>query len=109
MARHLPQHVQGQGRVRTTSGSPAVAAWGHPAVIWRCGVATPGPTTDECLTVDGVDWVVHELKDGAAFTTFGRSPAVQVLVPHHYAPEPLVLPAFSAVVSTVPQGAERCT
>ncbi|WP_426561492.1 DUF3515 domain-containing protein [Angustibacter sp. McL0619] len=109
MADDLPAKVHGQGRVRTTSGSPAVAAWGDPAVIWRCGVTPPGATTDECLDVDGVDWVVHVLDDGAAFTTFGRDPAVQVLVPHDYAPEPLLLSAFSSVAGAVPQGANHCS
>jgi hypothetical protein len=109
MADRLPDQVRGQGRVRTTSDSRAVAAWGDPAVIWRCGVEPPGATTDECLDVNGVDWVVRVLEDGASFTTFGREPAVQVLVPSAYAPEPLVLPAFSKVVATVPQGSSRCT
>jgi hypothetical protein len=109
MAGDLPSRVHGQDRVRTTSDSPGVAAWGDPAVIWRCGVAPPAPTTDECLDVDGVDWVVAVLSDGVSFTTFGRDPAVQVLVPDAYAPEPLLLPALSKVASTVPQGANRCS
>ena len=109
MADRLPDQVHGQDRVRTTSDSPAVAAWGDPAVIWRCGVEPPGPTTDECLDVDGVDWVVHVLDDGASFTTFGREPAVQVLVPSAYAPEPLLLPPLSSVAATVPQGERRCS
>ncbi|MGN6302515.1 MAG: DUF3515 domain-containing protein [Angustibacter sp.] len=108
LAAKLPATVQQQGRARTSSGSPAVAAWGDPAIIWRCGVTPPGPTTDECIEVNGVDWVRHPLKDGQSFTTFGREPAVQVLVPNAYAPEPLVLPPFSAVVAAIPQGEQRC-
>jgi hypothetical protein len=109
MAAALPDRVRGQDRVRTTSSSPAVAAWGRPAVVWRCGVTPPGPTTDECLAVDGVDWVVHRLSDGAAFTTYGRDPAVQVLVPKGSSPEPLVLPVFDRAVRLVPQGDHRCS
>ncbi len=108
LARSLPATVQRQGRVRTTSDSPAVAAWGDPAIIWRCGVTPPGPTTDECIDVNGVDWVRQPLKDGSAFVTYGRDPAVEVLVPDAYAPEPLVLPPFSTVVAAVPQGEHRC-
>jgi hypothetical protein len=108
LARALPTTAQHQGRVRTSSDSPAVAAWGDPAIIWRCGVTPPGPTTDECIDVDGVDWVRHPLSDGSAFTTYGRDPAVQLLVPDAYAPEPLVLPPFSKVVASVPQGEHRC-
>ena len=108
LAARLPATVQRQGRVRTSSPSPAVAAWGDPAIIWRCGVTPLGPTTDECIDVNGVDWVRHPLADGSSFTTFGRDPADQVLVPKAYAPEPLVLPPFSDVVSAIPQGERRC-
>ena len=109
MAAALPNRVGGQQRVRTTSSSPAVAAWGRHGVVWRCGVTAPGPTTDECLDVDGVDWVVRRLSDGASFTTYGRDPAVQVLVPKGSSPEPLVLPVFSKAVRLVPQGEHRCS
>jgi hypothetical protein len=109
LAAGLPATVRGQERRATTSPSPAVAAWGDPAIVWRCGVTPPGPTTDECTQVDGVDWVRVPLADGTSFTTYGREPAVQLLVPRAYAPEPLVLPVFSRVVAAVPQGPRRCT
>lgn len=110
LAADLPPEVRGQARVRTSSGSAAVAAWGQPSVIWRCGVEPLGPTTDECLDVDGVDWVVRPLEDGTSFTTYGRDPAVQVLVPRiASAPEPLELPPFSRVVAQLPQGDRRCS
>ncbi len=108
LAQRLPATVRRAGRVATTSGSSAVAAWGRPALVWRCGVSPPGPTTRDCLSVDGVDWVEVPLADGTSFTTYGREPAVQVLVPHDGSPDPLVLPTFSAVVSDQPQGERRC-
>ena len=108
LAPDLPPTVAAQPRRATSPDSPAVAAWGDPAVIWLCGVAEPGPSPD-CLDVNGVDWIFQQLADGTAFTTFGRRPAVQVLVPRAYAPEPLRLPALSAVVATLPQGPRRCT
>ncbi|GAB3600409.1 hypothetical protein GCM10027446_33610 [Angustibacter peucedani] len=110
LADRLPRTVRDAGRVPTSSSSPAVAAWGEPAVVWRCGVTAPGPTTDECLDVDGVDWVAHPLDDGTSFTTYGRDPAVQVLVPHvGGSPDPLVLPPFSRAVVALPQGDRRCS
>jgi Protein of unknown function (DUF3515) len=109
LAGRLPATLHGQPRRATSTTSPAVAAWGDPAIVWRCGVAAPGPTQDECTSVDGVDWVRVPLADGSAFTTYGREPAVQLLVPKAYAPEPLLLPALSAVVRAVPQGPHRCT
>jgi hypothetical protein len=109
LADRLPATLHGESRRATSTSSPAVAAWGNPAIVWRCGVQPPGPTQDECTRVDGVDWVRVPLDDGSAFTTYGREPAVQLLVPRAYAPEPLLLPALSAVVRDVPQGARRCT
>jgi len=109
LADRLPATLHGQSRRPTTSSSPAVAAWGDPAIVWRCGVTPPGPTQNECTEVNGVDWVRVPLDDGSSFTTYGREPAVQLLVPRAYAPEPLTLPAVSAVVAAVPQGPRRCT
>jgi Protein of unknown function (DUF3515) len=109
LADRLPETLRGQPRRPTSSASPAVAAWGDPAIVWRCGVTPPGPTEEECTQVNGVDWVRQPLSDGSSFTTYGREPAVQLLVPRAYAPEPLTLPALSAVVAAVPQGPRRCT
>ena len=103
-----PVSVWGMGGVETTADSPAVAAWGDPPVIARCGLAALAPTTQECLAVDGVDWVVRELSDGAAFTTFGRDPAIEVLVPDAYAPEPLLLPAFGEAARALPENGRTC-
>jgi len=81
-----------------------VAAWGDPAIVLRCGTEPLGPTTRECVTVDGVDWVVLAQGDdgAAAFATYGRSPGVEVEVPGAYAPAPAVLPALAPAVSALP-------
>ncbi len=103
-----PSQVGGQQR-RAVRGNPtAVAAWGKPAIIARCGVDTPGPTTDECIAVNGIDWVGRRLNDGMAFVTYGRSPAVEILVPREYAPEPLLLGAFAEAAGQIPQGRHTC-
>ncbi|BDZ58711.1 hypothetical protein [Barrientosiimonas endolithica] len=44
-----------------------------------------------------------------AFTTYGREPAIEVLVPKDYAPEPLVLGAFTEAAQQIPQGPRRCS
>jgi hypothetical protein len=108
VARAWPSTVGNQHRRDTTSSSPAVRAWGDPPIIARCGVAPIGPTTDECIDVSGIDWVAHRLSDGVRFTTYGRSPAIEVLVPHAYQPEPLVLPAFGRAAGAIPQDEHRC-
>ncbi len=104
-----PATVSGEQPVPVSPQSPAVRAWGAPAVIARCGLPSPGPTTDECLAVDGVDWVVTPLSDGTKFVTYGRSPAIEVLVPRRYAPEPLLLPAFSPAARALPTTERHCS
>lgn len=108
-ARHWPATVASQSPVTTTSSSDSVRAWGSPAIIARCGLAPPGPTTDPCLTVDGVDWVLHTLTDGVRATTFDRSPALEVLVPASYPAAPLLLPAFDAAAAQLPANGQHCS
>lgn len=83
-------------RATTSQGS---LAWGDPPITLRCGVAPLPPTDERCITVAGpagpaVDWVVAENDDVAGvesergrfvFTTYGRIPAVEVVVPVEYA------------------------
>lgn len=87
----LPDELGDLPRLRTTS--QASLAWGDPAhpVVLRCGVTPPGPSTDQCVRADDgevtVDWVAvpgPADDQGSAdwtFTTYGRSPAVEVQVP----------------------------
>lgn len=96
-----------QQKVRPTSvKSDTVRAWGDPAIIARCGVASPGPTTDECFTVDGIDWVGKTLSDGYRFVTYGRSPAIEVLIPKKY--QGWGVAAFTAAAKAIPQGLRHC-
>ncbi|MCH8612939.1 DUF3515 family protein [Arsenicicoccus dermatophilus] len=89
-------------------GARAAAAWGEPAVIARCGVPALAPTTDQCVSADGVDWVVRDLSDGQRLTSYGTDPAVEVLVPRRYAPAPLRVGAFAPAVRTLPGNGHRC-
>ncbi|WP_344104122.1 DUF3515 family protein [Myceligenerans crystallogenes] len=74
--------------VRIDTNSQATAAWGAPgaAVTLRCGVEPPGPSA-QCQSVEGadgtsVDWIVATDDEGTwSFTTYGREPAVEVVVP----------------------------
>ncbi|MEO7754362.1 MAG: DUF3515 family protein [Terracoccus sp.] len=104
-----PSSVSGRERVTTRPEAPWVAAWGDPALIARCGLDPLGPTTDLCVTVDGVDWVVRELSDGGAATTYGRDPAIEVLAPAGYGAVPLLLPAFTAAAEALPSNGRRCS
>ena len=104
-----PSAVAGEKSVATDPRSARTAAWGDPAVIASCGWPALGPTTSECLDVDGVYWVAERLSDGAKFTTYGRDPAIVVLVPKAYAPEPLLLPAFANAAKALPDTGRRCS
>ncbi|GGM79720.1 hypothetical protein GCM10009721_00220 [Terrabacter tumescens] len=103
-----PSEVSGHARVATQPDDSSVAAWGDPAIIARCGLDPLGPTTQDCVTVDGVDWVVRPLSDGSAATTYGRDPAIEVLAPGSYGAVPLLLPAFTAVARTLPENGRHC-
>lgn len=103
-----PASVGGVESVPTEPADPATHAWGDPAIIGRCGVPVVPPTTLECLGVDDVDWVLEPLSDGIRFTTYGRDPAMQVLVPDAYAPEPLVLGSLTETARTLPATGRHC-
>ena len=116
----LPGELLGLPEVRTTAQS--TIAWGGPdaAVTLRCGVEPPPPTDDRCVGVVGgdgvqIDWINPEadsdlqpetanVEGGAwAFITYGRVPAVEVVVPATVALEPAaVLTALGSAVAQAP-------
>lgn len=87
----LPESLGDLPRLDTSS--QATVAWGDRTdpVVLRCGVEPPPPTTDPCVTAEdgstSVDWIAVEGTDEETgdtawtFTTYGRSPAVEVRVP----------------------------
>ncbi|WP_269046056.1 DUF3515 domain-containing protein [Paenarthrobacter sp. Z7-10] len=84
--------------------SQATAAWGDPSlVILRCGVNPPGPTTDRCVSVNGVDWVIKEGHPTWTLTTFGRTPAAEILLDPNKITSSTVLAELSSAVSKIPQ------
>lgn len=104
-----PLTVADQPQRVTAVDSDTVAAWGEPAIIARCGAEILGPTQDQCLDIAGVDWIAETLDDGVSFTTFGRDPAIEVLVPSAYTTEALVMPAFTTAAESVPQTLGQCS
>lgn len=90
----LPQTLDGQPRVAST-GSRFGAAWGHPAIIVRCGVAEPRGFVplqgSPCQTVNGIDWYLSSDVPADATSdqpivvvTVYRKPAIEVAVPASY-------------------------
>lgn len=80
----VPDDLGGLEPRETTA--QAAAAWGEPAVVLRCGVEPLGPTTERCLTVEtpdgvAVDWVAVPGDGATTYTTYGREPALELVVP----------------------------
>jgi hypothetical protein len=105
----LPDTIAGKGKRETNA--QATGAWGTPtAVLLRCGVKPIGPTTQPCVNVNGIDWVL--MTDPAAKTivyqTFGRIPATELIIDHvSGVSDSAVLPVFAGAIATVKQ-TEKC-
>ncbi|PPH38330.1 DUF3515 domain-containing protein [Rathayibacter sp. AY1E3] len=106
----LPDVVAEQPERETNA--QGTAAWGTPAaVILHCGVEVPGPTTDLCVNVSGVDWIIDETQkdeDIYTLTTYGRDPAVEITVDQSRASGSSAALDLANAVSYVPQTRE-CT
>ncbi|MGX5679850.1 DUF3515 family protein [Schumannella luteola] len=99
----LPEAI-GELASRETNAQ-ATGAWGEPtAVILRCGVPSPAPTAElPCITVEGVDWLRDDSDDpNFVFTTYGREPAVEVIINGEEASGLEVLTALGDAVSRLP-------
>ncbi|WP_434612908.1 DUF3515 domain-containing protein [Arthrobacter sp. A5] len=81
----------------------ATAAWGDPSlVILRCGVTVPGPTTDRCVGVNGVDWVIRQDASTWTLTTYGRTPATEIVLDPDKIASSTVLAQLSSAVLRIP-------
>ncbi|ROS61902.1 uncharacterized protein DUF3515 [Frigoribacterium sp. PhB160] len=83
---HLPEEVGPESSpydIRETDAQ-STGAWGTPtAVLLRCGVEAPAVSDLPCYPINGVDWLVDQAQDDPdtfVFTTYGRTPAVEVIV-----------------------------
>ena len=99
----LPDSVADADRRETDA--QATGAWGDPAsVLLRCGVEPYGPTTLPCYNVNGVDWIRDDADDPTfVFTTYGRTPAVEVIVDADNASGTSALVDLTTAVSAIPQ------
>ncbi|QNN63817.1 DUF3515 family protein [Leucobacter denitrificans] len=76
----LPATLDGLDKRNTNA--QATGAWGDPAsVLLYCGIEPSGPTTDHCVTVGGIDWIVDESRAPLyRFEAYGRTPGLEVIV-----------------------------
>ncbi|WP_261167241.1 DUF3515 domain-containing protein [Microbacterium sp. Marseille-Q6965] len=67
---------------RLWTDAQATAVWGEDQeVIFSCGLEPLAPSTLQCVSIGGVDWVVDDSDfPRLRMATYGRSPAAAVLV-----------------------------
>ncbi|PZF54962.1 DUF3515 domain-containing protein [Curtobacterium sp. MCSS17_008] len=103
----LPAVVGNDLQLRNTDAQ-STAAWGDPAAaLYRCGVAVPTVSDLPCFSQGGVDWIRDDRGDRVVYTTFGRSPAVQVVIDSTRTTNQVVQD-LSDVVSTLPEDGHAC-
>lgn len=105
LIRRLPPSLLGFER----GSAPADGAAGWGALVLRCGVAEPGPTSTGCIGVNGVDWVFTEDATRYTFVTYGRSPAVELTVPTSVprTRAPGAMAGLAEAVAPIPQSKEH--
>lgn len=99
----LPDRIDDLAQRKTSA--QATTAWGDPAgAVLRCGMEPPAPTTKPCVSVSGVDWIsLEQSEESWKFVSFGRDPAVEVLVDPRKASGANVLNAVSPAVAALHQ------
>ena len=87
----------------TNPGSPGTKAWGDPAIVLRCGVATPNTfsAASQLLTVNNVNWYPEELQAGVRFTSVETSEFVEVSIPSDYDTTAEILTDLSSAISSL--------
>lgn len=104
----LPETI-GDHDQRATD-SQATSVWGNPSrVVIRCGVEPPGPSPEHCVSADGVDWLaIEEDPPNWRLLSYGREPAVEVLLDVDEVPSSTVMLATASAVEHIEQTRE-CT
>lgn len=103
----LPDTVGTKYGIRATNAQ-STAAWGSPsAAILHCGVAVPTVSDLPCFSQGSVDWIRDDRGDQIVYTTFGRSPAVQVVIDTRKTTAQ-VLQDIGDAVATLPKDGHRC-
>lgn len=91
---------------RLDTNAQGTAAWGNPssAIQVRCGLEMPVASDQLCTTVDGVDWLADGSDDPIyVFVSYGRDPAVEVIVDNEVVTGRTALDFISQAVKVLPQ------
>lgn len=92
------------------TNAQATGAWGSPAaVLLTCGVDIPGPSTLPCVSVNDVDWIEDDSQAPLyRYTTYGRTPAVEVIIDSDAVSGTTTLVDLGPAVSVLP-AESKCT
>lgn len=95
-AESLPEPLE-----RRDTSSQGSAAYGDPASITlRCGMPEPAPSTERCITVGEVDWLLLGQEDDVwTLVSYGRSPATEVIIDTKVTSSSSALEALSPAVA----------
>ena len=103
----LPDTVDTKYALRNTNAQ-STAAWGDPsAALYHCGVAVPTVSDLPCFSKGSVDWIRDDEGKQIVYTTFGRDPAVQVVVDSTKTTDQ-VLQDIGNAVETLPKDGHEC-
>ncbi len=94
---------------RRSTNAQSTGAWGEPAaVLLYCGIEPSGPTLDECVSVDGIDWIMDDSNAPLfRFEAYGREPGLEVIIDSELTSGTAIAELGSAV-SHLPQ-VRHCT
>jgi hypothetical protein len=105
----LPHTVEQLPRRETDAQT--TGAWGDPAaVLLRCGVTVPTASDLPCLESDaGYPWLGDDWKSPTVvFTSYGRSPAIVVVVDQTKLSPGSVLHDLEPIVALTPTNGRKC-
>ncbi|WP_413601668.1 DUF3515 family protein [Curtobacterium sp. Curtsp57] len=103
----LPDTVDTKYQLRNTNAQ-STAAWGQPsAALYHCGVAVPTVSDLPCFSKGSVDWIRDDEGKQIVYTTFGRDPAVQVVIDSTKTTDQ-VLQDIGNAVETLPKDGHEC-
>ena len=87
----------------------ATSAWGNPvSVFLRCGVPSPTVSVLRCITLESIDWLIDTSNSKyVVATTYGRTPATQVIMAKDVPPG-TILGELAPAVSHLPPSRRHC-
>jgi hypothetical protein len=108
MTVRLPERLDGLDK--RTVNAQATAAYGSPvAVIVRCGLPLPAPSTLPCVTVGGIDWLRDDADEPTfRFLTYGLDPATEVIIDSTVASGLEVLSGLASAVGSQSAPVQEC-